>query len=93
MLDGRVKHEILQNIDSGTYIFRPDTDQDKDDLMGFQALVNFIKELEKDGFIKTFEYRVSKKFTHREIKLTDMVIVENLTIKGENELKRLVATD
>jgi hypothetical protein len=89
MSGGLTKHEILQQIDSGKFIFRPTDSKNKNEVIDFQAVVNVIHQLEKNFFIKVMEYHPSKFFPQNTPKLFDQVTVENLTVEGEVELNRM----
>lgn len=93
MSEGLTKHEILKNIDCGTFIFHPGNNKILKDVEDFQAVVNVIHSLEKYLFVKVMEYHPSKNFPRHSPKLFDQVIVENLTVEGESELKRLDEVD
>ena len=86
MSNGLTKYEILNNINSGTFVFLAENNEDVKKVLDFQAVVNVMKSLEKSGFIKVFAYCPSMKFYSN----FDRVIVENLTTTGKSELQRLI---
>ena len=90
MSNGMTRYEIFKNIDSGKFVFQPEDIEDVKKVVSFQAVVNLIKLLENGGMVKVFEYRPSKNFSHNTPVLIDRIIVENLTLAGEYELKRLI---
>lgn len=90
MSNGMTKYEILNNINSGTFVFLAENNEDVKKVLDFQAVVNVMKSLEKSGFIKVFAYCPSMKFSFNKAALFDRVIVENLTTTGKSELQRLI---
>jgi len=91
MSDGKTKHEILSAIDSGVFVFQPKDSAEIEKVIDFQVVVNVIKHIEKEGLVKVDEYHLSKNFPYHHPRPVDKILVENLTIEGEQELDRLNA--
>ena len=91
MSDGKTKHEILSAIDSGGFVFQAKDCAEIEKVVDFQIVVNVIKIIEKEGLVKVDEYHLSKNFPLHNPRPVDKILVENLTIAGEEELDRLNA--
>jgi hypothetical protein len=89
MSDGKTKYEILSAIDSGKFIFQSKDSVDLENVLDFQIVVNIIKLIEKEGLVKVDEYHLSKEFPYHHPRPIDKILVENLTLEGEQELDRL----
>jgi len=89
MSDGKTKHEILSAIDTGKFVFQPKDIADLEKVIDFQVEVNVIKHIEQEGLAKVDEYHLSKNFPLHSPRPVDKILVENLTIAGEEELGRL----
>jgi len=80
--------EILSRIDRGGFVFKTDNPDDLREVEGFQSVVQVIRALEKQQWVRVNAYIPSRKQHKSSQKWVDRVLVEYLTRDGIMALRR-----